>query len=237
MRANPHSLFLVSRFPNMFYNLVKRIIDFVASFFALIFFSPIYFLAALAIKLDSPGPVFYIHERVTKDGRAFRIIKFRTMYQEFCTGPQYQGMSDEQYIRDVLKDKERLEEFKKFYKMRGDPRITRFGIFLRKTSVDELPQFWNVLVGEMSIVGPRAYRAAELNRQMGHYPKIKPLVKQILTIKPGITGPWQVGGRSNISFDQRVRIDANYSKKKSILYDLWIMLKTPLAVLQQEGAA
>ncbi len=221
----------------MFYDLLKRIIDFVGSFFALILFSPIYLLTALAIKMDSPGPVFYIHERVTKHGKAFRIVKFRTMYKEFCTGSRYQGMSDEEYIRTVLKDPKRLEEFKKFYKMKNDPRITKIGSFLRKTSIDELPQFWNVLIGDMSIVGPRAYRAEELNRQMGHYPKIKPLVREILTIKPGITGPWQVGGRSNISFDKRVRIDANYAKKRSLLYDFWIMLKTPLAVIQQEGAA
>lgn len=221
----------------MFYGLIKRIMDFVISFFALIVFSPIYILTALAIRLDSPGPIFYIHERVTQHGQAFRIVKFRTMYREFCTGARYQGMSDEAYIEKVLKDPSRMKEFKRFYKMKDDPRITRIGKFLRKTSIDELPQFWNVLVGEMSIVGPRAYRAEELNRQMEHYPKIKPLVREIMTIKPGITGPWQIGGRSNISFDKRVQIDASYAKRKSIMFDILVMLKTPLAVIQQEGAA
>lgn len=138
----------------------------------------------------------------------------------------------------LARDPVLLEQYRTgSYKLKNDPRITRVGKLIRKTSLDELPQLWDVLIGYMSIVGPRAYRAVELQNQQIVYPETKPFVKDLLTVKPGITGPWQIGGRSNINFDKRVKIDAEYARRRSIRFDLWIIIKTPLAVIQQEGAA
>lgn len=220
----------------MVYDFLKRIVDIVGATIALVFLSPIFLILVIAIKLDSPGPVFYIHERVTKKGQLFRLIKWRSMKLEYSTGPQYGGEAAEEYLQTILNDPKNKEEFQKFYKLSNDPRVTRVGRFLRKTSLDETPQFWNVLTGSMSLVGPRAYLPHELLSQMDVYPSIKPHVKQLLTVKPGITGPWQVGGRSNVSFDTRVAMDAEYATRRSIVYDLWIMAKTPVAVVTARGA-
>jgi lipopolysaccharide/colanic/teichoic acid biosynthesis glycosyltransferase len=220
----------------MFYDVTKRVIDVIGSFMALVILSPVFFIIALAIKLDSRGPIFYIHERVTQKGQLFRIIKFRSMKLEYSAGANYGGKEAEQFLQQILQDPKNKEEFKKFYKLTNDPRVTRVGRFLRKTSLDEVPQFWNVLVGSMSLVGPRAYLPKELITQMEVYPKIKKDVKLLLTVKPGITGPWQVGGRSSINFDERVRIDAEYARRRSIWYDLIMLLKTPMAVLTARGA-
>jgi lipopolysaccharide/colanic/teichoic acid biosynthesis glycosyltransferase len=220
----------------MFYDASKRIIDAVGSFVALIILSPFFFLIALAIKLDSRGPVFYIQERVTQKGMLFRIIKFRTMKLEYSTGLNYGGQNADQFLQDILADPKNKAEFQKFYKLTNDPRVTRVGKWLRKTSFDEAPQFWNVLIGTMSLVGPRAYLPKELLTQMEVYPQIKPDVKKLLTVKPGITGPWQIGGRSNINFDFRVKMDAGYAQKRSVLYDLQVLLRTPFAVITARGA-
>jgi lipopolysaccharide/colanic/teichoic acid biosynthesis glycosyltransferase len=220
----------------MFYDIAKRIIDIVGAIVALIILSPVYLVIAIAVKLDSKGPVFYVHERVTQKGLLFPMAKFRSMKLEYSTGSKYGGEQAEKFLKEVLNDPEKQAEFKKFYKLADDPRVTRVGKFLRKTSLDELPQFWNVLSGSMSLVGPRAYLANELITQMEVYPSIKKDVKKLLTAKPGITGPWQVGGRSSIAFDERVAMDAAYAMKRSIVYDLFILLKTPTAVLLRRGA-
>ena len=221
---------------DMLYDTTKRIIDIIGASLALVIFSLIYLVISIAVKLDSKGPVFYIHERVTQKGQLFPIIKFRSMKLEYSTGSKYGGEQAEKFLKEVLNDPRRQEEWKKYYKMSDDPRITRVGKFLRKTSLDELPQFWNVLMGSMSLVGPRAYLANELLTQMEVYPDIKPDVKNLLTAKPGITGPWQIGGRSSIAFDERVAMDAEYAMRKSILYDLKILIKTPIAVILGRGA-
>lgn len=220
----------------MAYDILKRLIDLVGAFVALVLLSPIFLVLAIAIKLDSPGPVFYVQERVTKRGQLFKIIKFRSMKLEYSTGAKYGGEQADNFLKEVLNDPKNQEEFKKYYKLTNDPRVTRVGRLLRKTSLDETPQFWNVLLGSMSLVGPRAYLAHELLSQMEVYPSIKPHVKQLLTAKPGITGPWQVGGRSSVNFDERVEMDANYAVRRSILYDLFILFKTPVAVLTGKGA-
>jgi lipopolysaccharide/colanic/teichoic acid biosynthesis glycosyltransferase len=220
----------------MFYEIVKRTIDILGSLFALIFLAPVFFIIGVAIKLDSRGPVFYIHERVTKKGQLFRIIKFRSMKLEYSTGAKYGGMAAEEFMKQILADPKKQAEFQKYYKLTDDPRVTRVGKILRKTSLDEVPQFWNVLLGSMSLVGPRAYLPKELLTQMEVYPQIKADVKALLTVKPGLTGPWQIGGRSTINFDERVKIDAEYARKRSILYDLTILFQTPIAVLTARGA-
>lgn len=208
----------------MFYDISKRVLDFLIAFFALFFLWPVMVLVGLAIRLDSPGSAVFRQERVTKGGKSFMMHKFRSMVLN---------------AEEVLyKDPVLLKQYESgSYKLKDDPRITRIGRFIRKTSLDELPQLWNVLMGDMSIVGPRAYRPIELRKQQIVYPETKPHVKALLTVKPGITGPWQISGRSKINFDQRVRMDAVYANRRSILYDLWIILKTPKAVIQQEGAA
>jgi lipopolysaccharide/colanic/teichoic acid biosynthesis glycosyltransferase len=218
------------------YDTCKRIIDVVGAGIALIILSPLYLAAAIAVKLDSRGPVFYAQERVTKSFQLFTIYKFRSMKVEYSTGAKYGGAAADQYLQQIINDPKNKEEFQKHYKLTNDPRVTRVGRLLRKTSLDELPQFWNVFKGDMSLVGPRAYLAHELNTQMEVYPDIRPYVKKLLTVKPGITGPWQVGGRSTVEFDERVMIDAAYASRRSTLYDLSILLKTPLAVLTARGA-
>ena len=208
----------------MFYDVSKRIIDFTLAFFGLMVAIPRMVVVAIAIKLDSSGPAIFRQRRVTKGGVSFMMFKFRSMVIN---------------AEDVLyRDKELLSQYELgSYKLKFDPRVTRVGKFIRKTSLDELPQFWNVLVGDMSIVGPRAYRPAELRKQQVVYPETKESVNDLLTVKPGITGPWQISGRSNINFDQRVKMDAAYANRRSIFNDLWIIIKTPLAVIHQEGAA
>jgi lipopolysaccharide/colanic/teichoic acid biosynthesis glycosyltransferase len=135
------------------------------------------------------------------------------------------------------KFKEIYEEYKRSsYKLKSDPRVTKIGRFLRRSSLDELPQIFNVLRGEMSIVGPRAYFADELEEQQKVYPQTKKYVKEIMKVKPGITGHWQVTGRSEINFDKRAKMDADYAKTHSVLNDVIIILKTPWAMISGKGA-
>lgn len=207
-----------------FYNIAKRLLDIVGAVVGLIIFSPIMFLTAIYIKLISPGLVFAdIPERVGKDAKKFRMYKFRSMI------PNAHAY--------LLQHPELYEEYKRnSYKLENDPRILKGGNFIRRTSIDELPQFINVLKGEMGLVGPRAYFPFELRDQQRVFPESRPYVERLLKVKPGITGPWQVGGRSEVSFVERAKIDAGYADRRSILYDLLILLKTPLAVVQAKGA-
>lgn len=207
----------------MFYDLIKRLIDIIMSILLLIFFSPLLILSAIAIKLDSEGPIFYTPKRVGKNGKLFKMYKFRSMMEN---------------AEEVLKnDKELLKEYKRnSYKLFNDPRITKVGKILRKFSIDEMPQFWNVFKGEMSIVGPRAYLPNELEEQQEVYSHTKPFVQTILTVKPGITGYWQVSGRSDINFDKRIEMDAIYAKKRSLSEDIKIILMTPYAMITGRGA-
>lgn len=193
----------------------------------MIIFSPIVLLTIIAIKLDSEGPVLAdTPSRVGKQGKLFKMYKFRSM------------VKNAHELLVTNKDFTHLhEEYKKGgYKLKNDPRITNVGKIIRKYSVDELPQFINVLKGEMSIVGPRAYYPDELRDQQKNYPNTQNLVKVVLSVKPGITGAWQVGGRSEINFDKRIQIDAHYASKRSILYDFYIIAKTPFAMLSGKGA-
>jgi len=211
----------------MMHDFFKRTLDLILSFILLVLFSPIIVLAAIAIVIDSPGPILAdTPPRVGRDGKLFRMYKFRSMVRN----------AHELLIKDP-KFKKLYEEYKKGgYKLRGDPRITRVGRFIRKYSIDEVPQFLNSLKGDMSIVGPRAYYPDELRDQQKEYPYTQDAVKVVLSVKPGITGVWQVTGRSGINFDKRILLDAEYAKKRSIIYDVWLILKTPAAMLSGKGA-
>lgn len=185
--------------------------------------SPMLFLfsviIALLIKIDSPGPVFFSQERIGKNGRKFKLIKFRTMYKN----------SDEILRNFLASNPEAKEEWEKFKKIRGDdPRVTPFGKFLRKWSLDEIPQFFHVLKGEMSLVGPRPYIPSELDKN--------PSLKVIAKVKPGITGLWQIRGRNLLTFEDRIKLDEFYIRNWSLWLDFVILLETVKVVLKGEGA-
>ena len=211
----------------MFYDFAKRTIDIVGSLVGMSILCLIFPVIAIAIKRSSPGPVFAdVPKRSGKDGKSFKMYKFRSMIKDAHL-----------LLQSDPKFKKLYEEYKKnSYKLSHDPRVTPLGHFIRKTSIDELPQFINVLKGEMSLVGPRAYYPDELINQQKAFPETKKYVKTLLTAKPGLTGPWQVSGRSDISFEKRVKLDADYAKKRSILYDLMIIILTVPALLSQKGA-
>lgn len=208
-----------------FYNIGKRLMDIVGSIVGIIIFSPIMLLTALYIKLvSSEGPVFVeAAERVGEDGKKFNMYKFRTMIPN---------------AQEWLKSQPEL--YKKYqensYKLDPDPRFIKGAKFLRQSSSDELPQFFNVLKGEMSLVGPRAYYQFELKEQSERFKESEEYINRALTVKPGITGVWQISGRSNINFVDRIKMDAEYARKRSLLYDLIILLKTPAAVFSRKGA-
>jgi exopolysaccharide biosynthesis polyprenyl glycosylphosphotransferase len=208
--------------------LIKRAIDVVGGVFALLVLSPLLVLTALAVVLDSRGPVFYRHRRVGKGGREIDVLKFRTMRSEACRGERYGGETAEQMFNDLLSSTERREEFEETYKLKDDPRVTRIGRRLRSLSLDELPQLINVVRGDLSLVGPRAVTADELDRYGD-------AVGALLSIRPGVTGYWQVNGRSRLSYTDRVRLDLAYVSGWSLGLDVNIVVKT-LRTLVRPGA-
>jgi Undecaprenyl-phosphate galactose phosphotransferase WbaP len=194
--------------------IVKRTFDIGFAFAVLILVSPFYLAIALAVAISSQGPVFYIQERVGKDYRHFGCIKFRTMVN-----------NADQLLEELLQTSPQLqEEFDNCFKLRSDPRITWIGRFLRVTSLDEFPQFWNVLMGDMSVVGPRPLVPEEIHRYGEQ-------MDQVLEIRPGITGLWQVSGRNDIPYPQRVRMDAYYVKNRCFWMDLVVVTRTIGVVL------
>lgn len=215
----------------MLYDFLKRTIDIIGSLFALLIFLPVIVVFAILIKLTSAGPIFYSPERVGKDGKLFGMLKFRSMYMYKIKGKMVHAQKYLQTNPNLMRAYQ-----KNSYKLQNDPRITPIGKILRRLSIDELPQLVNVAKGDMSLVGPRAYQKDELDYQQRVYPQTKKYVKIILNARPGASGPWQVSGRSFINFDKRVEMDANYAKKRSILYDLWVIVKTPFAMITGTGA-
>jgi lipopolysaccharide/colanic/teichoic acid biosynthesis glycosyltransferase len=192
----------------------KRLFDVFFSLIVLIIFSPIYLLIIFLIALSSPGPVFYVQERVGKNYRRFGCIKFRTMVRN-ADAVLLEMMETSPCLR---------QEFQSNFKLRRDPRITWIGKFLRITSLDEFPQFLNVLKGDMSVVGPRPVVVEEISR----YAKY---ADRVLSIQPGITGLWQVSGRNDIPYPRRVQIDVYYVNFRNFWMDLWIIVKTIGVVL------
>lgn len=211
----------------MFYEPVKRFLDIVLAVVLGIVFLPVCLMTAIAIKLESSGPILAdTPRRVGKNGKLFKLYKFRSMITRA-----------HELLRRDPKFKKLYEEYKKSsYKLREDPRVTKVGRFIRRHSIDEIPQLINVLKGEMSLVGPRPYYPDELEEQQERYPHTKGLVKEVLSVKPGITGVWQVSGRSEVNFDKRIAMDAHYARKKSLLYDIMILLKSPWTMITGAGA-
>lgn len=197
------------------YAFCKRCFDLLAGSLVLVLLLPIIPLIAIMIKLDSPGPVFYGQDRVGQGGRRFKFLKFRSMVQDA-----------ERRIHEV---QDQNEQSGPVFKIRSDPRITSVGRFLRRSSLDEIPQILNVLKGDMSIVGPRPPLPSEVERYL-------PWQRRRLEVKPGITCLWQISGRSHISFDEWMRLDMEYLKTRSFRTDLVIFLKTVPAVIARRGA-
>jgi len=189
--------------------LFKRLFDILFSLSVLILFAPVYLLLAFSIALSSSGPIFYVQERVGKNRKRFYCLKFRTMVEN----------ADDILLEIMEKSPHLRQEFEDNFKLKQDPRITWIGRFLRMTSLDEFPQFWNVLKGDMSVVGPRPLVEEELPRYGRH-------INKILTIRPGITGLWQVSGRNDIPYPRRVQIDLYYANDKNLWMDMWILFKT-----------
>lgn len=209
------------------YELSKRALDILFSVVLLVIFSPIILIVVIAIVISSKGPILAdTPDRVGKNGKLFKMYKFRSMVQ-----------NAHEILRENPQFARLFEDYKKgSYKLKNDPRITPVGRIIRKYSLDEVPQLVNILCGDMSLVGPRAYYPDELREQQKKYPTTKEAVKVVLSVKPGLTGYWQVSGRSQINFDKRIAMDADYVYKRSLLYDIFIILKTPWAMISGKGA-
>ena len=212
----------------MIYETIKRLMDIVGAVALLFLFSPIIIVAAIVIKLTSQGPIFAdTPKRVGKNGKKFYTYKFRSMvlnaHEKLLKDPKYK-----KYLKELKQGGN--------YKIMNDPRVTPVGRLIRKHSIDEVPQLINVIKGEMSIVGPRPYYQDELEFQQKKFPGTEKYVVEMLKVKPGITGYWQVAGRSDVKFDKRIEMDAYYARKRSIILDVLILLKTPWVMLSGKGA-
>jgi lipopolysaccharide/colanic/teichoic acid biosynthesis glycosyltransferase len=203
------------------FHVMKRTIDITGSLTALILLSPVFLVLAALVKISSPGPVFFKQKRLGFMGKQFDFLKFRSMYAD--NDPEIH----KKYVASLIQNKQNTSGI---YKIQNDPRVTRIGRFLRKLSLDELPQFLNVLWGEMSLVGPRPPIPYEMEKYCCWHRR------RVLEAKPGITGLWQVYGRSRTTFDEMVRLDIRYIDEQSGWLDFKIMLQTPRAVLFASGA-
>lgn len=203
------------------YHIIKRICDIIAGIIGVIILIPLTIIVyILKIISNDNGPLFYDQLRVGKNGKVFKIYKFRSM----VIG------ADEKLKKYLEENEEEAEYYKKYKKLKKDPRVTKVGNILRMTSLDEWPQFFNILIGQMSLVGPRPYLPRE-KEDIGEI-----AYKEIIKVKPGLTGPWQIAGRSNLEFKDRVMLDLEYIPKASVLADIKIALKTIKKVIKREGA-
>tara|TARA_Y100001968_G_C19444190_1_gene764311 strand:- start:134 stop:772 length:639 start_codon:yes stop_codon:yes gene_type:complete len=189
--------------------IIKRLGDIFFSLIVIIVGFPLFVILAFLVKISSPGPIFYIQKRVGRNYKSFGCIKFRTMFKD----------SDLSLSSLLANSASMRKEFESDFKLRKDPRITPIGSFLRRSSLDELPQFFNILKGEMSLVGPRPIIEKEL-KKYGQY------MDEVISLRPGLTGLWQVSGRNNLSYEKRVRMDLFYSRNHSLSLDLEIVLLT-----------
>jgi len=199
---------------------LKRALDILATAVLLIVLSPLMALIALLVRMSSAGPVFFVQERIGKAGRRFRCLKFRTMWQD----------ADQRLEGLLASDPAVREEWMKYSRITSDPRVTRIGRLLRRFSLDEWPQLWNVLKGEMSLVGPRPYMPREME-------KIGSFLEVITRVRPGLTGLWQISGRKETAFDERLLLDEYYVRNWSLWMDIVIVLRTGRAVIRGAGAA
>ena len=201
-------------------NAIKRMCDIIASLIGIILLTPVWIIVAAMVRLHDGGPAFFKQERVGLDGTSFTMFKFRTMHV------------DAEAMKASLTEANEADASagnSVMFKMANDPRVTRIGALLRKTSIDELPQLFNVLRGDMSLVGPRP----PLPSEVAQY---EPRVMGKFAVRPGITGLWQISGRSNLSWDETVHLDLSYAQHRSLTLDAWIMLQTVPALLRHEGA-
>ena len=201
------------------YRLAKRVMDILFAVAAILLLSPVLLLCAAAVLVESPGPVLFRQSRLGRHGRSFTILKFRTMIQN----------AEEVLNQTLERDPAAKEEWAKDRKLRNDPRVTRLGRFLRRTSLDELPQFWNVLVGDMSLVGPRPIVKSEIAYYDDAY-------RLYCAVRPGITGLWQVSGRNDTGYSRRIALDVRYVTSLSGTLDLSIFFKTFRALIRGAGA-
>jgi exopolysaccharide production protein ExoY len=198
----------------------KRIFDIIFSFSALLFFLPFGIVIGLLIKISSPGPIFHKCRRVGKGGEPIDCWKFRTMV-----------LNAPEKLKKILAQNPKLKkEWDTYYKLKNDPRIHPVGNFLRKTSLDEMPQFWNVLKGDLSVVGPRPVTEEEIQKYF------REKAGKILSVRPGLTGIWQTSGRNLLTFDERIRLEEQYVDKQSLLLDLQIIFKTIPHIFFAKGA-
>lgn len=198
------------------YNFFKRSFDIISASIGILFLLPLFIVLAILVKLDSKGPIFFSHKRIGKNGKIIGIYKFRSMVSN---------------SEDIFKNftEEQKKEFEKNFKLDDDPRITKIGGFLRKTSLDELPQLLNIIKGDMSVVGPRPIVRAEVE-------KYGVCADKLFSVKPGLTGFWQANGRSDTTYEERVQMDMYYIDNRSFLLDIRIILKTVISVIRKEGA-
>ncbi|MEK7512037.1 MAG: sugar transferase [Patescibacteria group bacterium] len=206
--------------------IIKRLTDLIFSSIFIIVLSPLLLVLAILIKLEDSGPAIYKNERVNRKG-TFNVYKFRSMYSKYCTGKQFGNQKSALEFEQKL-IKEKSERTGPVYKILNDPRRTTIGRFLEKTSLDELPQLFNVWIGNMSLVGPRPHQPREVEKYEKHH-------KRVLDIKPGITGLAQISGRSDLDFDEEVKLDAYYIENWSLKLDIWIILKTPWIILTRKS--
>ena len=198
----------------MNYKIIKRFLDFIFAFLLIILLIPLFLIIGILIKISSKGSIIYIQKRIGKNNTSFSCYKFRTMH------PQSKYL-----LKKILvKNKDFKNQFSETRKIVNDPRITRFGKFLRFSSLDELPQIFNVLIGDMSFIGPRPIVKSEIKKYGKEFGKV-------FSIKPGISGLWQVSGRNNLSYDRRVELDINYSENINFLLDIKIFIKTIVVIL------
>ena len=226
---------------------LKRVVDAAFATLGLVALSPLLAVIAVAIKLDSPGPVFYFSERVGRGGRRFQLYKFRTMHSHACRGERYGAAGAERLFDELMSDPVQQAEFQRLHKLREDPRVTRLGALLRRTSLDELPQLLNVLRGHLSLVGPRPVMAYEVEKLAliaeGPRHRITDAVTPVHPpgywefewLRPGVTGYWQVTARSEVGFEERVRLDLVYATRWSLRFDLLIVVRT-IGALTGRGA-
>lgn len=203
---------------DIFYRIIKRIFDVLISGISLILLSPLFLIIALSIKLNSKGKVFYKHKRIGKNGEYIYLYKFRSMYSD-----------SKERLEEMLKDPKIKKEWEENFKLSNDPRITKIGAFLRKASLDELPQLLNILRGDMSTVGPRPIIDDEIKKYGINKDKL-------LSVTPGLTGWWACNGRSCTSYDDRMKLELYYVDNKSIKLDIKIIIKTFISVIKRNGA-
>lgn len=208
-----------SNVKNIIYSFFKRVFDIIIGILGIIILLPVSIIVKIINLINKDlAPVFYSHTRIGKNGKEFKLYKFRSMVP-----------NADEVLKEMLKDKKIAEEYNKNKKLKNDPRITKVGKILRKTSLDELPQFINILKGDMSLIGNRPYLPRE-KKDMGKY------YNEIIKTKPGLTGYWQVNGRSDVSFNNRLKLEQFYSNNYSLIMDIKILFKTVVVVLKRDGA-